>query len=293
MKNQNDRACCGEELTMKLPKHIDFASWWSLHTILESLPISSSGHMRLFRKYLQKYKKINVPEEPEYLTYFMHITTALIILFFLLIRVLPEFTNITHFEDRIALGFAITSIAIAIFVANTVTLVFYFLFKKISIRDFPLVFGFIITALLLLSLYYTPDTVRYALNTLTEAKIIPIAAIVGCAQGLALLPGISRLAATFVTARWCGIDPATGFIFALLIQLPLIGAALVKSLYEILYKKFPVPHIAWHGLLRVFFATIFSYGLLELVFYAAQHDQIVWFGWYMFIPALIGYYWSL
>jgi len=266
--------------------HNYFSILWSIHTILESLPISSSGHMRLITCYLQKCKKIKLPEEPEYLTHFMHLTTALIISVFLLVRLIPELINIHTLDDTISMGLVLTLGAGSIFIANSITAIFYFLFRRINIRSFPLWLGFLVTSLLLLSLNFVPSQVRDASFLLTYG----FAFIIGIAQGLSLLPGISRMATTFVVARWCGIEASAAFLYSLALQLPLIFAALAKSFYLIFIKKMAMPVISKSGLLLLSCATVISYGILQLVYCTAQHDYFAYFGWYMLIPVFISYY---
>lgn len=267
-----------------------FAVLWSVHTILESVPISSSGHMRLLTCYLQKYKKIKLLDEREYLTDLMHLTTALIITVFLSVRLIPELMSIHTLEDMIAIGLGLTLGTGYIMLANGITVLFYFLFRQINIHGFPLPLGFLITSLLLLSLVFVPSQ---DVHWLTYSALFSnwFAVIMGIAQGLSLLPGISRMATTFVVARWYGLYSFDAFLFSLALQLPLICAALVRSLYLIFVKKQPVPAISKCGLLLLACATVISYGLLELVFYAAQHTYFASFGWYMLFPVLISYYW--
>jgi undecaprenyl-diphosphatase len=264
---------------------------WALHTMLESLPISSSGHMRLIQCYMHTYARqfrknqsqlaqYSYFEIPEYLNYFMHITTFVIILLFLSMHLPTEIAQIQ------ASWQIIQSCTIALIIANSATAFFYFLFKYKPIR-LPLYVGFAITGLLLLSLYVLPPREPQSL------VISSIAALaIGTAQGIALLPGISRMAATYVIARWCSIGSVTALLFSLAIQLPLIGAALIKAGYEIYSKNKALPGYAVTGIVLVGSATLIAYILLEAVYGMAGHDYIQLFGWYMLMPTLYAFYYS-
>ncbi len=56
-----------------------------------------------------------------------------------------------------------------------------------------------------------------------------VALLIGCAQALALLPGISRSGSTVVTALWLGVDSEDAAEFSFLMSVPaILGAVLVK-----------------------------------------------------------------
>ncbi|MFS8507540.1 MAG: hypothetical protein LVQ75_05700, partial [Candidatus Babeliales bacterium] len=57
--------------------------------------------------------------------------------------------------------------------------------------------------------------------------------VVGIAQGLALLPGISRFGSTFVVGRFLGFSSMQSFQYSFLIAWPLMFAAWVKGSYDL------------------------------------------------------------
>jgi undecaprenyl-diphosphatase len=273
----------------------NFYIQWALHTMLESLPISSSGHMRLIQYYMCmkssmlsknqiQQKECAYTEIPEYLNYFMHITTFVIILLFLSMHIPTEIAQLLTSYTQLTSWQVIQSFITALIIANSATTFFYFLFKYKPIR-FPLYAGFAITALLLLSLYVLPQREPQSLLISGMAALA-----IGTAQGIALLPGISRMAATYIIARWCSIGSATALLFSLAIQLPLIGAALVKAGYEIYSKNKVLPAYNTRGVVIVGCATIIAYGLLAGVYWMAGHNYIQLFGWYMLMPITCAFY---
>lgn len=59
---------------------------------------------------------------------------------------------------------------------------------------------------------------------------LPGAVAIGCAQALAILPGISRSGSTVSAAMWLGIDPERAAEFSFLLALPAIaGAAVLQA----------------------------------------------------------------
>lgn len=71
------------------------------------------------------------------------------------------------------------------------------------------------------------------------------AVLIGCAQALALAPGLSRSAATIVAGRWLGLGPEDAAAFSFLLSIPaVLGAALVEGLGHGLSALAPLPAAA-------------------------------------------------
>jgi undecaprenyl-diphosphatase len=80
--------------------------------------------------------------------------------------------------------------------------------------------GFLITGLLLLS-------VRWARAGKREGLGLWGAAAVGVAQGIAVLPGISRSGSTIGVGLWLGVRPERAFELSMLMSLPAVFGAVV------------------------------------------------------------------
>lgn len=85
--------------------------------------------------------------------------------------------------------------------------------------------GLGVTALLLLSTYFTPRQ-QNAETSLTLSKSI----FIGFLQGFAALPGISRLGITLVAARWVQMPPHRAFEFSTLLQITVFLGNLFKNM---------------------------------------------------------------
>lgn len=239
----------------------------SVHTILESLPISSSSHMQLLNRvmaHLRKKAQLSMSTNAEHL---MHLPTLFVIGLFLLHEgVWPSI-----------LGSASTFFhwLLIIFIANGLTYAFYLYRRKTEKSLWPLPVGFLITAIALLSLYLLPYGSR--------ATVMPIDAfIIGCAQAFSLLPGVSRLALTFVVGCWLGLAPYVSIIFSLVIEFFLVGSAVLQALY----KSAPSAktyELRMRCLLLITVATVIAYCLLDWVVGMAITKTIVYFGWYLLL----------
>lgn len=75
---------------------------------------------------------------------------------------------------------------------------------------------------------------RWALRReLSPTFGIRVAALIGLAQCLALVPGISRSGTTVVTALWLGVAPVQAAAFSFLMSIPAIGGAAVLQVPEL------------------------------------------------------------
>jgi undecaprenyl-diphosphatase len=60
------------------------------------------------------------------------------------------------------------------------------------------------------------------------------AVLIGLAQAVALIPGVSRSGSTVVTAVWLGIDPEEAAAFSFLMAIPAIGGAAVLQIPDLM-----------------------------------------------------------
>lgn len=286
--------------------------------IVESLPISSSGHVALVGMMANKFLGIQNTILPDFLDNLLHGTAllAILIVFFKdwfypikkLIQACTQFLfklkPLSFSQKRL---FAIfTKIVGLVIVADLITSVFYFFIKVIfektifvdtfgNINPNFLILGFIITMLLLLSLkFHKPYGTKPndSEPNLSETNLnFKKAAILGTVQGLALLPGISRFASTYVAACWLNISPRRAFQISFLIHLPLIVAVfLFLGIKDILTKPKVLQSLNTNLNTTNFFiilaATICAVLTLNLCYKLAVKNKLWWLGIYMLIPII-------
>jgi len=187
--------------------------------ILESLPISSSGHVILVENFLKFFtsNKNILTSLNEIETHLLHGPTIFIVALFFLNR----WTILFYNKRCWSIAVKLTSF---IFIADFITFLFYVLFKKcIPISAFPIGVGFMISAIALFSL-------KFCLTEKYKSINWKIAIVLGVTQGLSLLPGISRLGLTFTVARWMKIPSTKAFEFSFAMQWPLIVAGFLHGL---------------------------------------------------------------
>jgi undecaprenyl-diphosphatase len=177
-----------------------------------------------------------------------------------------------------------------IFCADLITALFYFNFKFLSkncaLLQCPalLLFGFCITTLILFSILIKQKYFSAPTQTLNFKKALTLGAV----QGMALLPGISRFASTYATARWLNISNRRAFQISFLLHLPLIIAAFT---FQGVFHLIKHPEL-WQFFDKSFFitagvSTIFAILFLMLAYKLALKNRLWLFGFYMLIPIIL------
>ena len=253
-------------------------AWMSMQIILEMIPISSSAHLVILQSLYERIwqKPLLFPVKSHLVDSFFEViqapTIVLIALYFSS-RWVALLCSVRRTYFLLA-----RSMCLAL-VADVVTCGFFIGIKHYQLFSIPLWVGFLITMLVLLRIRKLSISVRANWN-LKDALIL------GAAQGIALLPGISRLAITFAAALWRGIAPKQAFEIAWLIEIPLISAACLKSI--VLHHN----EFDWGQLLSpassisMLISSIIAWYCLKWVAHQAYRKNMDGFAWYMILPIL-------
>lgn len=265
-----------------------FCFWIIVQILLESFPVSSSGHCLLLELFIQKYHyHINhfdndilldgvAPAFPiSLLDHYVHgVTVVLVALFFFR----QWFFWLRHFNRCYRPIIKMIGLAC---IADLIAVGFYVIFHAYP-SVLPLPIGFVVTALLLLSVYYVPsyDTKRRCLDWRT-------AIILGVVQGCALLPGVSRLASTYACARWMSFSPHKSFAISWMLVWPLLTGAFLHSIFVLLALAPDSILLSPTVLLVMMSAAFISWLALCWVASLAYRQKLWIFGIYMIIPIII------
>ncbi len=234
--------------------------------VTEWLPVSSSGHLVLFQSLLN----VNVPIAFDVL---LHFATLLVILIYFR----RDIWNISKAFLRWQTNKKEFKLGLYIIAASIPTAIIYFLFKDFIEAYFSNLFvlsiSFFITGLLLLS---TKTARKNGLN-INSAKSL----LVGTAQGIAIMPGISRSGSTISTALLLGIKREDAFKFSFLMVIPAIaGATIIK--YDEIVQTFEQTMITG-------FIASFLVGYASLIFMSriVKKGELHRFSYYCFLMAVI------
>ena len=177
----------------------------------EFFPVSSSGHLVLLQKIL------DFTTLPLVYDLFFHLGTllAVVVYFFKDLRPLVlRFYEKENFHMLLLLATASLPTAVIGFLFKDF---FEALFEKTS----HLGFCFLFTAAVLLASRYL---------RLKKVSMFPAAFIIGIAQGIAIIPGVSRSGMTIAVALILGLGFEFSFRFSFLLSIPaILGAVLLES----------------------------------------------------------------
>lgn len=247
-----------------------------IQTVFESLPVSSSGHIALLdlmcQKYMETFQCHVIPIhifEPWF--HSLHAITAFVLALFF-------FQNWFFLLAHLARTWRIVLKLIAfVGIADLITCIFYVMFHIYPV-DLPLWVGFCATGLLLISLRFVRR------SDMRRSWSIRDAILLGIVQGVALLPGISRLAATFVASRWLGYSNERAFQLTWMIQWPLIAAASLVGFYQLHQYQVLGEFYSGGMLMAYFIAGVGAYSALYVLQWCVERDRVWWFAYYMAIP---------
>ncbi|MBU1636145.1 undecaprenyl-diphosphate phosphatase [bacterium] len=121
-----------------------------------------------------------------------------------------------------------------------------------------------------------------------ETIRIPDALLVGVAQGLAILPGVSRSGATIIAGMSRGIHPRAAADFSFLISIPaIIGATFLQ------FRKVETVTSSEWGVYFLGFlsAAVVGYAAIALLINMLKRRKIQPFGWYCIAAGVLTIIW--
>lgn len=220
--------------------------------LTEFLPVSSSGHLTIFHKYLGSFDN-NVLYDV-----ILHFGTLFATLLFFHKKIFTLLTG--FFQELKAKEFRgnNTKQILFIFLATLPTAIIGIVFKKQLEALFTQVqlvcYMLIVTGSILLITRFI-QTKDYTISQLGFIKSIAI----GIIQGCAIIPGISRSGSTISSGLFFGMDRKEAGEFSFLISIPAISGAVLLKVMEI--QSFS--SINWF-VIGVGFLSSFITGLLSL-----------------------------
>ena len=192
--------------------------------IAEFFPVSSSAHLKIVKSFFD----LPAGEETVVFDLFCHLGTFMALL--------------VYFRKDIARLFTYPRHLVPFMAALAPLVPFYFLMKPL--RDAlskPELLGFCMmgTAAILFGASLLKSGEK-------ESTTIKDALFVGASQALALIPGISRSAATIGTGLWRGLAPAEAVRFSFLLSLPAVAGGtfleLMKAKSHLTSMSVSIPH---------------------------------------------------
>lgn len=229
--------------------------------ITEFLPVSSSGHIVLFGSLFELDNLL-------LLSVVAHIGTLFAVIFCYRKQIV----------ELIKKPFNPTNLCLIIATVPTVVMVLIFNnFLEANFSIHVLVWGFLLSALLL------------AVADFKKTNNKPInkrnALYMGIAQGLALLPGISRSGATLTCGLLVGVEKQKALDFSFLMSIPVIIASAVYESFKLFSCQLT---INWLGIIIVMI-TSFVFGILsiKIMLKLVNKNKLIYFSFYLILLSLI------
>jgi undecaprenyl-diphosphatase len=112
----------------------------------------------------------------------------------------------------------------------------------------------------------------------TAAVTVGRALVIGLAQAVAILPGVSRSGMTIAAALWLGVERAAAVRFAFLVSVPAVaGAEIVGSVADLSGEAVPLAH----HVLGAAAAGVAGWGALGVLLRLVRRGGLHWFALYL------------
>ncbi|MBN2049213.1 MAG: undecaprenyl-diphosphate phosphatase [Spirochaetales bacterium] len=242
-----------------------------LQGITEFLPVSSSGHLVVFRRLL------GTGEIPQLFDVLLHVSTLVVICVVFRRRIGTLFMAVIRFicrksreEDRPDLR-----LFLIILVATVITAALGMGISYLSVDRYPKVVSalFIVTGIILILSRYARGNRDYEELKLKDGLFT------GFAQGLGVLPGISRSGIVISAALASGIGRKKAGELAFLVSLPAVLGAFLLELPDARALSVEVPSAALAaGMLS---ALVVGFASIKLLLLLLEKAKFHYFAFYL------------
>jgi undecaprenyl-diphosphatase len=247
--------------------------------LTEFLPVSSSGHLELAKVILGQ----DLGEEGLLMTVTLHAATALSTLVIFRKDVADILRGLLQFKRNEETLFSL-KIILSMIPAAFIGLYYNDAIEALFNGNLLLVGGMLIITGILL---FLADRAKR-----TEKRVsFSNAFIIGVAQAIAILPGISRSGATISTSVLLGVDRGKAARFSFLMVVPLILGKMAK---DILDGEFGSEAIDMVSLGAGFFAAFIT-GLIACTWMITlvKRSKLSWFAIYCIFVGVVAMVWSM
>lgn len=262
-----------------------------LQGIAEFLPISSSGHLALFEYFFQIE---NYEETQMFFTVLLHLgTLASVCVYYWhdVVGMVVEFFSMIgglFAKDRRYGKKAVPSARRLVFLIIVATLPLFLVLpiqgKVEAAMAEP---KFISVALILTGfiLFFSDRVARGRKNERTATVLDAV--LVGFAQGIGTLPGISRSGITISAGRFRGFDRSFAVRFSFLMSLPAILGANLLSLIKVIKAGGIDMSLIPMYLVGTIVAAVVGYFAIRLVNLLSDKGKFGAFAWYCWIVGVV------
>lgn len=246
--------------------------------LTEFLPVSSSGHIVLFGSFFDMDNLLLI-------SVVAHLGTLFAVVFCYRKRLAELFKQFfcdvnCIFHRRKIEKNANTTTYLNLILATIPTIIIVLIFNKFFEESFAvssIVWGFMISAILLIFADFKSAGNKY----ITKKSSL----LMGVAQGLAVLPGISRSGTTLMAGLFWGVNKTDALDFSFLMSIPIIIAS---GVYEGIDLLNSAVQVNWLGIVIVLISS-FIFGILsiKLVLKIVNKNRLFYFSFYLIFLSLL------
>ena len=226
--------------------------------LTELLPVSSSGHLAIAQSIIPNFKQPGVLFD---VTLHLATTFAVVIYFRKKLKFIIS-------RDRKYIGFLIVGTIPAAFVGVLFSDILETMFLNVKAIAWQLMLTGIMCILI--------DKFRDRRNDLSVKNSF----LIGCAQALAIIPGISRSASTIFTGSFLGIEKKKAAEYSFLLSIPAILGA---NIFQYIKYGSAIEIEALNYLVGFIAALIFGYLSIRVVLNTLHKKKFKYFGIYCII----------
>ncbi len=252
--------------------YLDAIILGALQGLTEFLPVSSSGHLVLAQELL------GVKQQGVSFEIVVHVGSLLAVLIYFrarLWKLAQSLFDRSLFNERKVVGYLI----LATVPVGVVGVLLEDFFAEAFEHPVYASWMLLVTAVILMS-------TRWATRRSRELTWSP-ALIMGLAQALAILPGISRSGSTISAGLHAGIKPSEAAEFSFLLAIPAIGGATLFKAKQLLSLP---PELLGQYSLGAGVSFITSIVAVYLVLATIRRGRFQYFAYYCFAVAGVGLY---
>lgn len=248
--------------------------------LTEFIPVSSSGHLVLVQKLFGFGIEENITFE-----IFLHLGTLLAVLIFFYRQIWDLIVSLFVWrKDTVGESHAKNRMIIVYMIISTfATGVLYLIFGKYfeAAYDMPrLVAGMLLITGVIL---YLSDMKKDTQTPQSNIGVVK-STIIGIAQGIAIIPGISRSGSTIAASVLCGMKRKDAAQFSFLLSIPAILGANLVSIKE--FQQ--IESAMWGNYIAGFIVSFVSgYFVIAFLIRLIQSGSLRYFSYYLWAAGLI------
>ena len=236
--------------------------------LTEWLPISSTGHLKLAEHFLDL-------KTPILFDVILHIGTLIVVLFFFRKDIKNILSALVRFNFKTEDGKLIPLIIIGTIPTALIGMVLGDLIENVFQNILPIAIAFLICGTML----YSSKAGKEKADSIDYLTAL----MIGTAQGIAIIPGISRSGTTIAVAILLGVKREKAFKFSFLLSIPAILGALGITVYK-QFDELATAGLGWIEILAgMALAMLVGYLALKLLWKVLAKKKFHLFAFYCWL----------